>query len=261
MFFSESDISLELLGVFKIKREGHFSKISHERNYDIISVRLSGKCAFQAQNASFTSKKGDILYLPKTLEYSQESNGESIIAIHFINYSFKKDNKPELITLENSEYAENLVKEMYDIWKEKKQGHKYKCTSLLYELLYFINCQKYNNTINLVTHNDKIKSAINYIHTNFRNSTVEVSYLAKMSGLSETYFRKLFKQIHSVSPNQYIINLRLEYASHLLRSQLYTVSEAGYKSGFNDIKYFIKLFKKHYGITPKKYQSSNNNIK
>lgn len=258
MFFSESDISLELLGVFKIKREEHFSKISHERNYDIISVRLSGKCNFQAKERCFSSKKGDILYLPKTLEYSQETNGESIIAIHFINYSFKKDNNAELITLNNSEYAEGIVRKMYDIWKEKKQGHKYKCTSLLYELLYFINCQRYNNTIELVTHNDKIKVAIDYIHANYRSNTIEVSYLANMSGLSETYFRKLFKQIHSVSPNQYIINLRLEYASHLLRSQLYTVSEAGYKSGFNDIKYFIKLFKKHYGVTPKKYQSPGN---
>ena len=39
--FSESDIFLELLGIFKIKREGHFNKTSHVRNYDIISVRLS----------------------------------------------------------------------------------------------------------------------------------------------------------------------------------------------------------------------------
>ena len=68
--------------------------------------------------------KGDILYLPKTLESSQETNGESIIAIHFINYSFKKDNNAELITLNNSEYAEGIVRKMYDIWKEKKQGHK-----------------------------------------------------------------------------------------------------------------------------------------
>ena len=258
MFFSESDNSLELLGVFKIKREGHLSKISHERNYDTISMRLSGKCNFQTKEHCFSSKKGDILYLPKTLEYSQETNGESIIAIHFINYSFKKDNNAELITLNNSEYAEGIVRKMYDIWKEKKQGHKYKCTSLLYELLYFINCQRYNNTIELVTHNDKIKAAIDYIHANYRSNTIEVSYLANMSGISETYFRKLFKQIHSVSPNQYIINLRLEYSSHLLRSQFYTVSEAGYKSGFNDIKYFIKLFKKHYGVTPKKYQSPGN---
>ena len=258
MFFSESDISLELLGVFKIKREGHFSKISHERNYDILSVRLSGKCNFQTKERCFSSKKGDILYLPKSLEYSQETSGESIIAIHFINYSFKKNNKEELITLNNSEYVESIVRQMYDIWKEKKQGHKYKCTALLYELLYFVNCQQYNNTIELITHNNKIKTAIDYIHSNFRSGNIDVSFLAKMSGLSEAYFRKLFKQIHNLSPNQYIIELRLEYASHLLSSQLYTVSEAAYKSGFNDIKYFSKLFKKRYGVTPKRHQISNN---
>lgn len=258
MFFSENDISLELLGVFKIKRIEEFNKKSHERNYDTISIRLAGKCAFQTKYGSFSTKRGDVLYMPKTLEYNQSSNGESLIAIHFINYNFKKDNKAELVTLENSEYAENLVRQMYDIWKEKKQGHKYKCTALLYELLYFVNCQQYNNTIELITHNNKIKTAIDYIHSNFRSGNIDVSFLAKMSGLSEAYFRKLFKQIHNLSPNQYIIELRLEYASHLLRSQLYTVSEAAYKSGFNDIKYFSKLFKKRYGVTPKRHQISNN---
>ena len=74
--------------------------------------------------------------------------------------------------------------------------------------------------------------------------------LADMCSVSSTYFRKMFKKIHGVSPSQYIINLMLEFASHLLSSNLYTVAEVSHKSGFNDTKYFSKLFKRYYGITP-----------
>ncbi len=258
MFFSENIISAELLGVFKIKREKYVNIKSHGRSYDSISIRISGRGEFKTNDSSFAVKRGDILYLPRDLDYTQKSDSETLIAIHFLNYGFKKGNNAEVITVDDIEYIEKTVIQMYDVWKQKKQGHQYKCTALLYELLYHINCQQHNQIIKLITHDSKIKNAIDYMHSNFRNNVVEISELAKMCSISETYFRKLFKKIHGVAPSQYLINLKLEFASHLIRSQLYTVSEAAYKSGFNDTKYFIKLFKRHYGATPKEYQNNSN---
>ena len=52
---------------------------------------------------------------------------------------------------------------------------------------------------------------------------------------------------------QYVIKLRLEYASQLLLSKLYTVKEVSEKSGFTDAKYFSRIFKEKYDMTPKKY--------
>jgi AraC-like DNA-binding protein len=40
-----------------------------------------------------------------------------------------------------------------------------------------------------------------------------------------------------------------------LRSKLYTVSEVSEKSGFCDVKYFSKTFKKHYGVSPGKFMN------
>lgn len=76
-----------------------------------------------------------------------------------------------------------------------------------------------------------------------------------MCFVSETYFRKLFKKLYSVSPKQYIINLKLETAAQLLQSQLYSVNEACDKSGFADPKYFTRLFKSRYGCSHKEFMS------
>ena len=63
--------------------------------------------------------------------------------------------------------------------------------------------------------------------------------------------------IYATSPNHYIIDLRLEYASQLLASGLYTVGEVGAKCGIPDTKYFSKLFKKRFGATPRDYRATS----
>lgn len=260
MFFSENELSLELIGVFKLSRENSHKQTSHSRNYDSISIRLSGAGNFKAKDTSFTVKKGDVLYIPKNFEYSQSTHGETIFAIHFINYSFSPKNTFEILTPEDIEYVEDIIRRMYDEWKEKKQGYRYKCTSLFYSLIYYLNCHAVENNIGNISPDNKIKKALDYIHVHFRSEEISISSLADMCSVSETYFRKQFKNLYSVPPNQYIINLRLENASQLLQSGLYTVAEAAEKSGFGDTKYFSRVFKKHFGQTPKEF-SKNTLIK
>ena len=151
MFFAENELSLELLGVFKISRKTEKTQKSHQRNYDSLSLRLSGSGKFKTDSKSFSVRKGDILYLPQNADYTQKTEGEKLIAIHFINYSFNRKNKIEIIKAEDITYVESLTNEMYNVWKEKKQGYRYKCTSLLYELLYYLNCQEHEQVIDSVT--------------------------------------------------------------------------------------------------------------
>lgn len=257
MFFAENELSLELIGVFKLSRENYQKLTSHIRNYDSISIRVSGTGNFKTEDALFSVKKGDVLYIPKNLRYSQTSHSETIYAVHFINYSFSAKNTFEILTPDDTEYVENIIHRMYDEWKEKKQGYRYKCTSLFYSLIYYLNCHAVANTIDNITTSNKIKKALDYIHVHFRSEEISISSLADMCCVSETYFRKQFKSIYSMSPNQYIINLRLENASQLLQSGLYTVAEAAEKSGFNDTKYFSRVFKKHFGQSPREFQKNS----
>lgn len=254
MHLSENGISLELLGIFKINRKKYVNIRSHSRSYDTISIRLSGKCDFKTQKGDFSVGRGDLLYLPRTVDYQQVSENETLIAIHFINYNSDVGNFAQVTQIDDIEYVEGLIVQMYDTWKGLNVGYNYKCTSLLYELLYYLRCIEHENVLNATTDESKIKKAIDLIHANYRKTQIEIRDLADACALSEAYFRKLFKKIHGVSPVQYIINLKLDFASHLLQSELYTVSETALRSGFADTKYFSRLFKQRFGMTPKEYR-------
>ena len=254
MFFTNTELSLELLGVFKLKRTATSQKSVSERNYDSLSIRLSGAGHFKTDTANLSVKRGDVLYIPKNAMYTQKTDGETIIAIHFINYTFDKNSKTRAISVSDIGKLEKIYTDMYDIWKEKKQGYRYKCTALLYELLYFLNVSECDRFEGDFLTDRLTERAIDYIHRNYRNEAIEISYLAKLSSVSDAYFRKYFKGVYGVSPKQYIIDLRLEWASQLLQSQLYTISEVAEKSGFNDSKYFARLFTKHFGVSPRQYQ-------
>ena len=64
--------------------------------------------------------------------------------------------------------------------------------------------------------------------------------------------KRLFRQIFGNSVFAYYQTARLEEASVLL--QQYPVAEAGYRLGFTNISHFARVFARHYGVLPKKYQ-------
>ena len=69
--------------------------------------------------------------------------------------------------------------------------------------------------------------------------------------MSEVNFRRLFREYVGCSPIDYRNELRLRHARNKLQSGEYNVSEAAYESGFSNLSFFIRLYKKQYGHTPK----------
>lgn len=80
--------------------------------------------------------------------------------------------------------------------------------------------------------------------------------IALSVGLSEYYFFRLFKLIYQISPYQYILNKRLNYAIELLRKTDMNIAEIAEASVLGDLSNFSKLIKKTYGISPSAMRSS-----
>lgn len=77
--------------------------------------------------------------------------------------------------------------------------------------------------------------------------------LAQMAAMSETKLNQLFKQTFGDSIYNYFQTARMEEAAFLLKQANRSVSETGYELGFSNLSHFSRLFKKHLGMTPKKY--------
>ena len=87
----------------------------------------------------------------------------------------------------------------------------------------------------------------------FQNPTLSMHEIAQQSFMSEVYFRKLFKASYGISPQKYLINLRINHAVNLIVSGYYTLQEVAFACGYNDYKYFSVEFKKVKGVSPSKY--------
>ena len=85
------------------------------------------------------------------------------------------------------------------------------------------------------------------------NQPLDMEKLSASLGLSYRHFRRLFQQSTGLPPNQFLLNLRINRAKHLLEESL-TIEQAAERAGFADPYYFSRLFKQKTGITPAKWR-------
>lgn len=252
MFFKENGVITEIISVTKNARTNYTNKSFNNRNYYSLSMRINGTATFMAEDKTFHITPEMVLFIPPNAKYTQSTQNETIIAIHFMAYNYFSGSI-ETLDLSDVETIKNRFIEIYKIWSEKRQGYKYKAASLFYDLLLILNKTFTDECLGLNSSFEKLADAVDYIHKNFKKEQIKISKLAKMSFMSETYFRKSFKSIFSVSPNKYINGLRLETSTQLLQSGLYSINEVALKSGFSDAKYFSRAFHKKYLKSPCQY--------
>jgi len=85
---------------------------------------------------------------------------------------------------------------------------------------------------------------------------LDIEALAAELPMGYSAFRKSFKKITGLSPNQYYLDIRLKKAIELMGSTKLNFKEIAHKTGFESPFYFSKFFKKRYGIGPKEFRGT-----
>lgn len=83
---------------------------------------------------------------------------------------------------------------------------------------------------------------------------ISLSELAQQAGLSEYYFCRQFKQATGISPYQYLLKKRIQYACACLEKDSASIQDIAFAGGFGDPVQFSKLFKRMVGMTPTHYR-------
>ncbi|MCF6312659.1 MAG: AraC family transcriptional regulator [Verrucomicrobiales bacterium] len=101
----------------------------------------------------------------------------------------------------------------------------------------------------------QIDSAVQYIREHFREH-IFIATLAKMAKLSPRQLNRRFQETFKVSPQSFIMKLRLQAACEELRQSKLPIAEIAIDLGFHDQSSFTLQFRKQLGITPNKYRKS-----
>ena len=90
-------------------------------------------------------------------------------------------------------------------------------------------------------------------------SQLTIKEICKSLNVSQSKLERLVKKRFNQTPNQFILQKKLENADLLLKTQSnFSVKEISYLSGFNSVSYFIRCYKNLYKRTPKVRLSMNN---
>ncbi|WP_223585091.1 response regulator [Sphingobacterium sp. GVS05A] len=91
---------------------------------------------------------------------------------------------------------------------------------------------------------------------NIAENNFSVHQLAQEMRISRTQLYLLLKKITDLTPTDFIIKVKLDYAKTLLKDPSFSISEIAYKLGYSNANYFSKQFKDFFGITPSHYRKA-----
>lgn len=111
----------------------------------------------------------------------------------------------------------------------------------------------YLSTSRKINDLDPIEVAKKYIEGNFEKE-ITLEEIANITGFNTAYFSQLFRRETGETFVNYRTKLRMERAKEILLRRDVRVIDIPHKIGMNDYPHFIKVFKKHVGLTPSKYR-------
>ncbi len=154
-----------------------------------------------------------------------------------------------------------------DSLSNEKQGFYavVKFLTILYELSLFTDQARVLSSssfakVKVISDSRRIQRVQNYIEEHYLEN-IRLQTLATLAGMTPTSFSRFFKLHTGRNLSEYIIEIRIGYASRLLVDSTMSVSEICYSCGFNNVSNFNRLFKKKKGASPKDFRDNYKKVK
>ena len=98
-----------------------------------------------------------------------------------------------------------------------------------------------------------IQSILAYMKENYRDD-ITLNFMAESVYLSPSYLSKIFKEATGKNYLEYLTEIRIEASKQLLKQSNYKITEINERVNLGNVQNFIRIFKRHEGITPGQYR-------
>lgn len=227
--------------------KGRVAKIENRSSYGL-SFCIGGQISYLHKGKTYISDDSCAVILPKGESYELFGDKSGVFPV--INFECN-DFLCDTIMVLPIENPDVYIKE-YEQMKSLIlfENNRTKIISLFYGLLYRLSREG-------GLHAGILSPAIKYLENNYSDSSLNNNTLAKLCGVSEVYFRKLFLKAYGTTPKQYVVDVRIEKAKQLLTDGAHKINRVSELCGFTNPYHFCRVFKEKAGITPSEYMRNN----
>lgn len=224
---------------------GHFFGPS-VRTHWLLHYVVSGTGIFVRDGVTYQVKAGDIFVIPPYEETYYEADTKNPWRYIWIGYTTDEEvPKP----LENSVVHCPGAGKIFDDMQrcdKLENGRSAFLTAKIWELISVLleggeEAQDYVN------------KALHYMQSEYVHG-ITVQQVAERLNINRSYFSELFREKIGMSPQQYLIRLRLERAAELLAVYGESPTTVAVSVGYPDIYHFSKIFKQYFGMSPRNYR-------
>lgn len=249
--------------------DGNYVREKHwHTSVEIFSV-LEGELSFFLNEKEYLLKSGEMIIINSNVVhsiYAPHENKTVVLQmplkqfeeyytaqrfIRFTNWQSKEENQQLF----------ELVKEMYEIYDEKKVGYEFRTRSLYYEILYRMVAYhrqtevqerdlRYNRRL------DTLSKITAYMREHYTEE-LKLSEVAEIFGYSAEYLSRMFKKYAKINFKTYLQDVRMAYAYRDLLNTDKTISQIALEHGFCDSRAFSKEFRKRYKLLPSEVRREN----
>lgn len=222
---------------------------------------LEGKGAFVCNSKPLLVEEGNLVIINRNELHVGISNTKifNALVIIFEMDAFSKEvanfNAVFQTHIQNDKKVKELLQSISQEEQEKEFGYKLAMKGKIYELItyllrnYVVENLSDKDNLKRAKNLERLNKVLQYIQDNYTEA-ISIMDLADLIHLSEYRFCHLFKETIGQSPLNYINEVRLRKAHHLLEQKEMTISEVGTAVGFQDYNNFGRLFRKYYGYSP-----------
>ena len=236
----------------------------------VIHYVCKGYGTFKVNDKIYNLKEGDIFILLKGMDVEYMASMDNPWEYYWVGFSGSKTseylNRTSIVDSYVANCMENskipfIILNMCEISKNYNPSNSDDILLLneLYSLLYAL-IREFPKPFE---YKDKeihkyIQNAINFINSNYMNN-ITVNEIAEHVNLSRSYLYKMFIKNLKISPQKYLINLRMYKATLLLKNTNLPIGEVANNVGYSDSLLFSKTFSRYFSMSPLNYRNNKVN--
>ena len=227
---------------------GHFFGPT-SRTYYLLHYVACGRGVFENRKGRFDVSQGQIFVIkPDEITFYQADASEPW-TYYWIGFECNIQ-MPSILqqSVINSQNCEHIFTSLRS-FSALEYGKENLLCSKIYELFSILD-KNSTNTENQPL--DYILRAKNYIESNYVND-IKIEQIAKYLNIDRSYFTNIFKKHIGVSPQEYLVDYRLNKAAQLISVYGYKPSGVCFAVGYKDAVNFSRMFKRRFGVSPSHY--------